>query len=215
MPEMTCLADGKNGACGWFNGWSMGDYIEFVYAAMLRAQRRSVGLRCHSLAHGGCGYESESVRPKQTGARQTDPDDRLHRRLCCFVCAASTSRTSSTRSGWTCNTRAGPTSSPCAHTHARMHACAALHIEQHAQPSGSVAVVVVVVARAGPACLTRSPSCWASRLRSRPPLLTRATLVTRSPWSSGTRKRAELRRASHPAARSPPFPASVAPQSTW
>jgi len=31
MPEMTCLADGKNGACGWFNGWSMGDYIEFVF----------------------------------------------------------------------------------------------------------------------------------------------------------------------------------------
>ena len=62
MPEMTCLADGKNGACGWFNGWSMGDYIEFVYAAMLRAQRRSVGLRCHSLAHGGCGYERKRER---------------------------------------------------------------------------------------------------------------------------------------------------------
>jgi hypothetical protein len=40
----------------------MGDYIEFVYAAMLRAQRRSVGLRCHSLAHGGCGYERKRER---------------------------------------------------------------------------------------------------------------------------------------------------------
>ena len=132
------------------------------------------------------------VRPKQTG---TDRPTRTSASIAAFAvlfCAASTSRTSSTRSGWTCNTLAGPTSSPCAHTHARTHACAALHIEQHAQPSGSVAVVVVVVARAGTACLTRSPSCWASRLRSRPPLLTRATLVTRSPWSSGTRKRAEL-----------------------
>ena len=54
MPEMTCLADGKNGACGWFNDWSMGDYIEFVYAATLRAAigraalplARSRRLRC-------------------------------------------------------------------------------------------------------------------------------------------------------------------------
>ena len=32
MPEMSCLTDGKNKPCGWFNHWVQGDYIEFMCA---------------------------------------------------------------------------------------------------------------------------------------------------------------------------------------
>jgi len=77
MPEMSCLTDGKNKPCGWFNHWVQGDYIEFIFDKAYVVD----GIRLH-MEH-ACGKDTFAMygvvdeKPSMLGTPFTIPTPAL------------------------------------------------------------------------------------------------------------------------------------------